>query len=154
MKVEYDPTGQLSKIGQASNEIIYQVSKEEVESWKGKVFSYFHEVYRRTQREEYYYALTMINNLRSFIVQGWNMEACRHSNAAWDWSKIEGERTELEDWQLSLLSSWMCGRNQKEIMKTATSMVPELRRLHGVLSEKVGLGYSQEHFDKIINQVL
>jgi hypothetical protein len=58
------------------------------------------------------------------------MEVNRHSNDAWDWSKIEGQRSEHEPWQLSLLESWSCGRNQTEIMKTLTSMIPEITRLH------------------------
>ncbi len=154
IKIVYDPSGRLQGILNSSNDMIYQVSKEEVEKWRGKVFSYIHEVYRRVLREEYYYALTMINNLRSFIVNGWNMEENRQSNDAWDWSKIEGTRSQLQPWQLSLLSSWMCGRNQEEIIKTLMSMVPEIRRLHRVLSERTGLEMNEEKFDRIINLVL
>jgi len=72
--------------------MVYQPSKEEVERWRGKVFSYIHEVYRRVMRNELYYALTMINHLRLFVVNGWNMEAGRLPNDAWDWSKVEGDR--------------------------------------------------------------
>ncbi|MFC7750304.1 hypothetical protein ACFQWB_10235 [Paenibacillus thermoaerophilus] len=154
IKIVFDPSGRLQDLLNSSEKLTYQVSKEEAEQWRGKVFAYIHEVYRRVLREEYYYALTSINYLRSFIVNGWNMESDRHSNAAWDWSKIEGARSQLEPWQLSLLSSWMCGRDQEEIMKTLYSMIPEIRRLHGVLCEKTGLEQNQEKFDRILNLVL
>lgn len=154
IKIIFDESGKLQELLNQSNQIVYQLSKEEVERWRGKAFSYIHEVYRRALRNEMYYALTMINNLRSFIVNGWNMEAGRHSNDAWDWSKIEGERSQLELWQLNLLSGWMCGRDSKEIMKTLHSMIPEFRRLHLVLCEKTGMDSDQERFDRIINMVL
>ncbi|WP_199621301.1 hypothetical protein [Paenibacillus alkalitolerans] len=154
IKVEFDPSGYLSELKRLSEELAYQLSAEEVEVWRGKVFAYVHEVYRRVMREEYYYALTMINNLRLFIVRGWNMEKGRLSNDVWDWSKVEGERTPLEPWQLSMLSGWMCGRSQEEIMKTLYSMIPEIRRLHHILCENSGLIVDQEKFDKIINLVM
>lgn len=154
IKVIFDETGRLHELLEQSNQIVYRLAKEEVERWRGKTFSYIHEVYRRVLRNEMYYALTMINNLRSFIVNGWNMEAGRHSNDAWDWSKIEGERSQLESWQLSLLSGWMCGRKPEEIMKTLHSMIPEFRRLHLVLCEKTGIDYDQDRFDRIVNMVL
>jgi hypothetical protein len=103
-------------------------------------------------REEYYYALTMINNLRSFIVMGWNMEVDRHSNDAWDWSKIEGKRTQLEPSQLELLAGWSCGRDQKEIMNTLRVMIPEIRRLHTILRGKTGLKIDNNHFERVITK--
>lgn len=154
MKILYDETGKLHELWNQSNLMVYRVSKEEVERWRGKTFSYIHEVYRRVCRNEIYYALTMINNLRLFIVNGWNMEADRHSNDAWDWSKIEGERSPLESWQINLLESWSCGRESEEIMKILQGMIPEIRRLHLVLCEKIGLESDQDRLDRILNMVL
>lgn len=154
IKVVHDPSGLLHDILRQSEGFTYQISREEVEGWSGKVFAYVHEVYRRVMREEYYYALTMMNNLRSFVVKGWNMELGNQSNDAWDWSKVEGRRSKLEPWQLTMLSQWSCGRDQEEIMKTLQSMIPELRRLHGSLCEKTGLGEEHSKFDTIVSQVL
>jgi predicted nucleotidyltransferase len=150
ISIMHDPTGKLLEILRTSEQLVYQVSRAEIVAWTGKVFAYIHEVYRRAMREEYYYALTMMNNLRSLIVKGWCMEAGRQSNDAWDWSKIEGKRSTLEPWQLSMLSQWSCGRDQEEIMKTLISMIPELRRIH------VSLCGEEESttFDKIVNLVL
>jgi predicted nucleotidyltransferase len=154
IKVVFDPNNQLMEILAESNKIKYQVTQGAVINWEGKIFSYIHEVYRRVMREEYYYALTIINNLRSFIVMGWNMEVDRHSNDAWDWSKIEGKRTQLEPSQLELLAGWSCGRDQKEIMSTLWTMIPEIRRLHIVLRGKTGLEIDESHFERVINLVL
>jgi predicted nucleotidyltransferase len=154
IKIIKDPSNRLHEILRLSNEMTYQVTQEEFELWQGKVFAYVHEVYRRVLREEYYYALTMINNLRSYIVIGWNMEAGRRSNEAWDWSKIEGARSQLEPWQLTMLSNWMCGRNQEEIMKTLCSMIPEISRLYDVLCKKTGVQGQRDKFDRIISMVL
>jgi len=135
MKILSDPTGKLLEIFNRAVILEYRVTSAEVEAWRGKLFSYIHEVYRRTMREEYYYALTLINNLRSFIVKGWNMEAGRQSNDAWDWSKIEGKRSNLDSWQLSMLCQWECKRDQEEIMKTLNSMIPEIRRVYRSVCE-------------------
>jgi len=152
--IVFDPSERLQEALKSSNDLKYQVTKGEVEIWMGKVYSYIHEVYRRVVREEYYYALTMINNLRSFIVNGWDMEVNRLPNDTWDWSKIEGARSLLEPWQLSLLSSWMCDRNQEEIMKTLASMIPEINRLQNVLCDLTGLERDQGKHNQIINLVL
>ena len=154
IKILLDETGKLQELLKQSNQMVYQPSKEEVERWRGKVFSYIHEVYRRVMRNELYYALTMINHLRLFVVNGWNMEAGRLPNDAWDWSKVEGERSPLEPWQLHLLSGWMCGREPEDIMKTLHSMIPELRRLHKVLCEKTAMDVDQDRFDRIVDMVL
>jgi predicted nucleotidyltransferase len=154
IKILHDPPGIIARLIHESKQITYQVTQDEVNRWRGKVFSYIHEVYRRVHRSEFYYALTMINNLRSFIVNGWNMEVDRHSNDAWDWSKIEGERSELESWQLSLLGTWSCGRDEREIMKTLMSMIPEIERLHEVLCKKTGLPIDNEKVRKVIEFVL
>jgi predicted nucleotidyltransferase len=154
LKALYDPKGIVQELVEQSNEITYKATAKEVERWRGKIFSYIHEVYRRVHREEYYYALTMVNNLRSFIVNGWNMEVDRHSNDGWDWSKIEGQRSELEPWQLSLLESWSCGRNQNEIMKTLMRMIPEIIRLHNVLCQKTGLEEKRNTLNKVIDLVM
>jgi predicted nucleotidyltransferase len=154
IKILHDTGGLLNELLNKSNEYQYQVSREDVIRWRGKVFSYIHEVYRRVRREEYYYALTMMNNLRSFIVQGWDMCNNHQPNDAWDWSKIEGSRTHLELWQLSLLESWSCGRDQTEIMKTLQSMVPEITRINKSLIEHSGLNDIDEVINEVIEQVL
>ena len=154
IKMIWDTTGDLRNILEESEKITYTVSQQEVEQWRGKIFSYVHEVYRRVMREEYYYALGQMHHIRSLIVNGWNMEVDRHSNEVWDWSKIEGERSQLEPWQLSLLSSWNCGRDQQDIMNTLHSMVPEMKRLHSVLCQKTGVDEQPEQFEIILNQVL
>jgi predicted nucleotidyltransferase len=154
IKIIYDRKGFISKVLQESESMEYAVTQQQVLNWRGKVFAYIHEIYRRAMRGEYYYALTNLNSLRHFIVQGWDMEVSRQPNDGWDWSKIEGERSHLAPWQLSLLASWDCGRDQQEIMKTLASMVPELTRLHKKLTLKTGLEGEEQLMQQVIDQVL
>lgn len=154
IKVFLDTTGKLQNIVEQSNLITYEVTKDEVDRWRGKIFSYIHETYRRVMREEYYYALSMMNNLRSFIVSGWNMEVGRHSNNPWDWSKIEGSRSHLEPWQLKLLEDWYCGRDQAQILETLGRIISEFTRIHEVLCTKTGLEKNEVRFNRIINLVM
>lgn len=82
------------------------------------------------------------------------MNSNHQPNDGWDWSKIEGSRTHLEPWQLSLLEGWMCERDQIQIMKTLQSMIPEIRKLYSSLCDKTDLEREPEKFDIIINLVL
>ncbi|WP_438449222.1 nucleotidyltransferase domain-containing protein [Gorillibacterium sp. sgz5001074] len=154
IKILFDPDEIISQIHAKSEALKYKVTQDDVFRWRGKVFAYMHEIYRRVLRREYYYALTNLNNLRHFIVQGWDLETDRLPNEAWDWSKIEGERTHLMPWQLTMLESWDCSRNEIEIMKTLTSMIPELSRIYHQLIEMTGIIEENNKWDEIINQVL
>ena len=94
-------------------------TKQEVERWRGKVLAFVHETYRAAMREEYYYALSNLDRIRWLIAYGWYMEIGRHLNSSYGvWSKIEGQRSYLDERQLSVLASWDCGRSQGDIMKT------------------------------------
>lgn len=154
IKIIYDHKGIISEVLQKSESAEYVVTQQNVIDWRGKVFAYIHEIYRRTMRGEFYYAITNLNNLRHFIVQGWDMEINRQPNDGWDWSKIEGERSHLAPWQLSLLASWSCSRDRQEIMKTLASMVPELTRLHRKLNQATGLEGEEQLMQQIFDQVL
>ncbi len=57
-------------------------------------------------------------------------------------------------WQLTMLESWDCSRNEVEIMKTLTSMVPELLRIYNRLIEKTGIIEGNNKMSAIINQVI
>lgn len=154
IRIVLDHKGIISEVLLKSEALEYAVTQKDVISWRGKVFAYIHEIYRRTMREEYYYALTNLSSLRHYIVQGWDMEINRQPNDGWDWSKIEGERTHLALWQLSLLASWNCDRDQQEIMNILECMVPELTRLHVELSKATGLVVEEQLMKQVFDQVL
>jgi hypothetical protein len=82
------------------------------------------------------------------------MEAGRQSNSGWDWSKIEGERTSLEKYQLSLLEGWSCTRDKHSIIKTLANMMPEFLRLNTKLSQIVGIKEQKELCQNVIDSVL
>jgi hypothetical protein len=42
-----------------------------------------------------------------------------------DWAKLVGERSKLQEWQLSLLADWHSSRETIEIINVIKSIVPE-----------------------------
>lgn len=153
-KTVYDPHGIVRKIYEDSLRITYSPSIEEFERWRGKVFAYMHEMYRRVMREEISYALKTLSGLSWFIVQGWNMDAGRRPIPLLDWSKVEGARSGLEDWQLSLLHTWHSERDANAIMKSMASMIPELLRLNKALSRKLQADEKAGLWEQVISMVL
>lgn len=149
-----DTNGMIQKILDDSNKLTYHPTVQEVELWRVKSLAYVQEVYRRVMRGELYYALNQINSLRWFIVNGWDMEAGRLSNSGWDWSKIEGERSNLDKYQLSLLEGWSCSRDRHSIIKTLASMMPEFLRLNTKLSQIVGIEEQKKLCQDVIDSVL
>ncbi|MGE6486980.1 nucleotidyltransferase domain-containing protein [Paenisporosarcina sp. NPDC076898] len=131
LKPLYDPSNILVLLLREANEQIYKVEVEDISFWKTKVFAFLHETYRAVMRNEMYYALSNIDRVRWLIADGWYMEVDKHLDSSYGvWSKVEGARSELQGWQLSLLESWSCSRESREIMKTMASMYPELFRLN------------------------
>ena len=153
-KIVYDPHGIVRKIYEDSLKMTYSASFEEFEQWRGKVFAYMHEVYRRVMREEFSYALKMLNGLSWLIVQGWLMDAGKFPAPWSDMSKVEGARTCLDDWQLSLLDTWHSERDAAAIMKTMASMIPELLSLNKKLSRKLQTDEKAELWGQVIGMVL
>ena len=70
------------------------------------------------------------------------------------WSKVEGSRSLLMGWQSNLLKSWYCQLDEKEIMKTLASMIPEFLRLHSSLCRITGLEERREWCESVISKVL
>lgn len=153
-KIVYDPHGIVRTVYEDSLKLTYTLSIEEFERWRGKVFANMHEVYRRVMRGEMSYALKMLNGLAGFVVQGWHMEAGRNPSLWADWSKVEGPRSCLEDWQLSLLDAWHSERNAAAIMKSMASMVPEWLRLNKELSQKLKTDEKSGLWEQVIHMVL
>ena len=134
---------------------MYTPTKQEVEHWRGKVLAFIHETYRAAMREEYYYALSNLDRIRWLIAYGWYMEKGRHLNSSYGvWSKIEGHRSYLDERQLSELASWDCGRNQRDIMRTIITIVPEFYRVNKILSNELGIDADEEKCRKIIEMVI
>jgi predicted nucleotidyltransferase len=154
VKAIYDPKGIIKSARDQSKQLAYEPTIEEFEVWRGKVFAYIHEVYRRVMRNEFYYALTMMNGLRWTITAGWYMEKGLVPNSPGDWSKIEGKRSPLDDRQQSLLESWDCKRDPRSIMNVLSRMVPEIKAVHKSLCEKHGIPENPEQVDEIIKLVL
>ncbi|UOQ48576.1 nucleotidyltransferase domain-containing protein [Gracilibacillus caseinilyticus] len=151
----YDPHGIISKVLEQSAKLDHRPAKGEVEFWREKIFAFFHETYRAVMRNESYYALANLDKIRWLIVSGWYMEAGYRVDSLYgNWSKLEGGRSNLKEWQLSLLAEWDCSRSSQEIMKTVASILPEFFRLNKQLSRKTGLAEKKEWCEKIVYLVL
>lgn len=153
-RIVYDITGFMKNILEKSTSLSYQLTIEEVDIWRTKFFAYVHEVYRRMMRKEIYYALHCLDNLRLSMTTAWYMEVGIQPNTFGDWSKLEGKRSKLSDWQLSLLEQWFSNREPNEIINVIQSMVPEFKRVHKSLCEKLGIEENPELVDEIINMVM
>lgn len=105
-------------------------------------------------RKEYYYALNCIDQLRLSMVTAWYMIADVQPNTFGDWANYEGGRSKLEDWQKSLLESWMCGRNPQEIFQVMDRIVHEFRKVHYSLCGILHWKEDEAWLDEIINKVL
>jgi predicted nucleotidyltransferase len=154
IKIVYDPNQIVSLISSKSLSVSYEVTIEEFERWRSKFFAYLHDAYRRVMKKEYYYAIRDVDMMRWSIASGWNMEANRIPNNPGDWSRYEGERSVFEEWQRSLLESWDCNRDPNRIMNVIKCMIPEFKRIHKHLCNKLNINEDPEWVKRIVDMVL
>lgn len=144
----------MTDILKQSMVLSYKPSIDEFNNWRTKFFAYLHEAYRRSMRQEYYYALDCIDKLRLSIVTAWYMHLGRQPNTFGDWAKYEDDRSELSEWQKSLLKSWECGRDTEEIINVMKSIVLEFKKLHSSLCEVLEIKEDLKWVNKIVSMVL
>lgn len=155
LKPVYDPLNILGPLLEEVSKQTFTVESEDVSFWKNKVLAFLHETYRAYMRNEIYYALSNLDRVRWLIADGWYMEMDKHLDSSYGvWSKVEGNRSLLHEWQLTLLASWSCGRDPRDIAKTMESMYPELLRLNKSLCAKIGIDDEEAKFKQIIEMVL
>ncbi|MET3697441.1 aminoglycoside 6-adenylyltransferase [Bacillus oleivorans] len=153
IKIVHDTTGLIEDVLEKSMGLSYKPSVQDIEIWRSKFFAYVHEAYRRVMRKEIYYALHCLDNLRLSMTTAWYMEAGIQPNTFGDWAKLEGKRSQLYDWQLSLLEQWFSSREPYEIIKVIQNIFPEFKRVHKSLCNKLGLEEDPEWVDEILNMV-
>ncbi|MFC0470004.1 aminoglycoside 6-adenylyltransferase [Halalkalibacter kiskunsagensis] len=153
IKIVHDNTGLVEDVLAKSMVLSYEPTVQEVEIWRTKFFAYVHEAYRRVMRKEIYYALHCLDDLRLSMTTAWYMEAEIQPNAFGDWAKLEGVRSKLSDWQLTLLEQWHSSREPEEIMKVIQNMISEFKRVHKSLCNKLGLEEDPERVNEILNMV-
>src|SRR5690625_1632927 len=150
IKIVHDTTGSMQEILDQSMKLTYQATAQEIEIWRGKFFAYIHEAYRRLMREEIYYALNCLDDIRLSIVTGWYMEAGIQQNTFGDCAKIEGKRSKFQDWQLTLLEQWHSIRNPHEMMNTIKKIIPEFIKIH----KKLCLQCNVKENPNVVNDIL
>ncbi|WP_197276392.1 hypothetical protein [Bacillus sp. JCM 19034] len=149
----YDKEGFMEAVLEKSKKLVYHPTVQEVEIWRTKFFAYVHEAYRRVKRKEMYYALECLDKLRFSMATAWYMDKGLQPNAFGDWAKYEGERSELEKWQLALLADWYSSRDPFQLMRVIQNMIPEFKKTHRSLCKKVGLEEKTEWVDEILGMV-
>jgi hypothetical protein len=154
IKIIKDKDEMIAGILKKAMALTYEPSFDEFELWRTKFFAYLHEAYRRVMRNEYYYALNCIDSLRLLMATAWYINAGVQPNAFGDWAKYEGERSNLEDWQQTLLESWECGRDTNEIINVMKSIVHEFRKVHSSLCDKLDVEEKPIWVEKIIDMVI
>lgn len=152
--IVFDPYRIIKEVHEKSKLLNYQLTHEQFEIWRNKFFAYMHEVYRKVMQEEIYAALSYLDMMRWSIAAAWDMEKDKLPNPPGIWSKYEGKRATFADWQLALLKSWECSREPQNIFYVMKSMVPEFKRVHKNLCEKLEVEENPEWVDEIINAVL
>ncbi|WP_408010489.1 hypothetical protein ACJROX_09375 [Pseudalkalibacillus sp. A8] len=154
IKIAYDPAGMLKNCKNLSARHSYRMTEEEFFIWQGKLFAYFHEVYRRAMRDEESYVHTLIIGLKWLIAAGWYIEKGIQPNSFGDWSKIEGERSPLEAFQLKLLENWRIGSNASGNLETIRKMVPAARRVHRSLCMRINQPGQVHKIDEVLELIL
>lgn len=154
LHIVYDPYNIVNDVQLRSNQLQYHFGIEDVEAWRTKYFAFMHEAYRIVMRDEYYYTMQCIDCLRLSIVTGWYMEMGAQPNSFGDWAKIEGERSQLQEWQIEHLDKWRSSGNLDKVINIIINMQPEFKRLNQKLSISAGTSPKehlvQEVYDKIL----
>ncbi|SEO87122.1 hypothetical protein SAMN04488134_11517 [Amphibacillus marinus] len=153
IKIIHDTNGFLATALEKSKLLSYELREDKFEMWRSKFFAYLHEGYRRLKRKENYYALQCLDRMRLLMVAGWYMDAGIEPNSPTDWAKLEGERSQLLDWQLELLTHWDSGRDARQITCVIQSIIPEFRHVQQKLSDKLNLAENPNDIDEIIKLV-
>ncbi|MDX8046265.1 aminoglycoside 6-adenylyltransferase [Gracilibacillus sp. S3-1-1] len=136
ISIIYDKTGFMKEVLEKSKKLYYSPNVQEVDLWRTKFFAYVHEVYRRVNREELYYALSCLDNVRMSMVTAWYMDKGLQPNTFGDWAKYEGKSSKLESWQLSLLADWQSNREPSEIMEVIKKLSLNLKKYIKVYVKK------------------
>ena len=153
IKIIHDTSELVNEVQKKSMSLSYKPQAQDIEIWRNKFFAYIHEAYRRAMRNEIYYALHCIDNLRLSMTTAWYMEEGIQPNTFGDWSKLEGERSCLSGWQLSLLASWHCNREPKEILRVIKSVIPEFVNVHKSLCRKYDIEENPGWVNEILDMV-
>ena len=154
IKIVKDSDAFLKRIVEQSQLLSYQPTLSELEHWQTKFYAHLHEAYRRTMRDEQFYALHCMDYLRLSVVAGWYMEKGIQPNSSGDWAKIEGERSKLSSEQLSMLAIWHCNRDQNEILRVMRSITSQFLSVQSKVCAKYGIDEDLKLTKEILDLVM
>ncbi|MCG7317206.1 hypothetical protein MHL86_08080 [Brevibacillus laterosporus] len=106
------------------------------------------------QTEEMYYALQCVDTLRFLVAAAWLMEAGIQPNTLGDWAKMEGSRSNLQNWQLTLLANWDCSRDSVKILHVLHCIIVEYKKVHNNLCRDYHIAENPEWVDGVFDMIL
>lgn len=130
-----------------------ELSLAELANWQTKFFAYYHEVYRRAQRGECYYALSCIDKLRQLVVMGWYYQDGLRANSFGNWAKYQGPRSQLSETQHELLTSFFVKQDLKNLATVMPGLTRAFFEIGQELEKQMDLPYSPKECWEIFQMV-
>lgn len=153
IQIVHDTNEWMKDIVEQSLKLSYKPTVIEIEMWRTKFFAHVHEAYRRVKRNEIYYALHCLDQLRLLMTTAWYMELGIQPNSYGNWAKLEGNRSNLHAWQLVLLENWFSSREPEQIMQVIKSMFPAFKSVHKSLCETYGIDEDCSWMDEVLSMI-
>ncbi|MCR8935997.1 hypothetical protein O0555_01310 [Brevibacillus laterosporus] len=143
IRITHDTDGMMTNILEQSMQLLYTPTTEDIEISRSKFFAYVHDTYRRVMREEMYYALQCVDTLHFLVAAAWLMEAGIQPNTLGGWAKMEGSRSNLQNWQLTLLANWDCSKDSVKILHVLHCIIVEYKKVHNNLCREYHIAENQ-----------
>lgn len=137
----------LSQLKKTSEDINYCLTQSEFDFFLNKYFAYYHELYRRFQRNEWNYALHCSLGMKHCLVSLWYASRGIVPNSLGDWSKYEGSRSHLVESELSFLNTFT-PLDITAIPLFAKKITDELFKISQEIAEIKSLNFDQSWFKR------
>lgn len=131
----------------------HQLSMDELVKWQTKFLAYYHEVYRRAQRNESYYTLDCVDKMRQLVVMGWCYQDGHLPNSFGDWSKYQGVRSKLTNSQQEQLTQFFVNQDLNQLASVMIQFSMVFLSICEKIETKQRLPYSQHECSRIFEMV-
>ncbi|WP_314061906.1 hypothetical protein [uncultured Vagococcus sp.] len=147
------PDQVLNKLVVKSAKKKHQLSMDQLVNWQTKFLAYYHEVYRRAQRNEIYYTLDCVDKMRQLVVMGWCYQDGHLQNSFGDWSKYQGVRSKLTNSQQEQLTQFFVNQDLNQLASVMTQFSMVFLSICEKIETKQRLPYSQHECSRIFEMV-
>ncbi|AYG01386.1 nucleotidyltransferase domain-containing protein [Lactococcus allomyrinae] len=150
IKILMDTNDFLSVLTRRSMSEKFQLTQEEFDFYLGKFYAYVHEIFRRSQREEWNYAQECGIYLKNILCTFWYIALGEQPNSLGNWSKYEGKRSKLsleqQNWLVKYTSVSNVQNFLTEVTERAFSVLTEI-------GERWKVDFDDEKFRKVVEKV-